>query len=148
MTRELNKIVIHCTATPTDWTAENLERYFYEKKGWQHPGYHIVLERDGTRKDLLPIEKIANGVRGHNQDSLHIAYIGGITESGNPVDNRTEAQRKELVQLVKNFLHTSPHLGVFGHRDLLEDPYVNEASADSMKACPCFDVNEWVKQNF
>jgi len=79
---------------------------------------------------------VANGARGYNADSIHIAYIGGIDERGKPTDNRTEQQKQTMAEVVEDLLGLFPGAEVVGHRDL---PGVR-------KACPCFDVSEWLKE--
>lgn len=134
MSRTINRIVLHCTAT-IDWDVDRLERYFYEERGWDHPGYHIVIDTDGQRHDILPVEEIANGAKGFNEDSLHISYLGGVDENMEPKDTRTEAQKNTLYEVVKNFQYTL-QVPVLGHRDL----------PDVEKACPSFDVENWLKK--
>jgi len=134
MSRTINRIVLHCTAT-IDWDVDRLEHYFYTERGWGHPGYHIVIDTDGQRYDLLPVEEIANGAYGFNQDSLHISYLGGVDENMEPKDTRTGAQQATLYELVKNFQYTL-QVPVLGHRDL----------PDVEKACPSFDVDAWLTE--
>jgi N-acetylmuramoyl-L-alanine amidase len=114
---------------------DELEYYFYKEKGWEHPGYHIVVDKDGHRYDLLAPEYIANGARGFNSDSLHISYMGGVDKHMNPQDTRTQAQKDTLYELVKNFKHTL-QVPTLGHRDL----------PDVEKACPSFEVSKWLKE--
>jgi len=134
MSRTINRIVLHCTAT-IDWDVDRLEYYFYTERGWDNPGYHIVVSEDGQRHDILPVEEIANGARGFNQDSLHISYLGGVDENMEAKDTRTEQQRATLYELVKNFQYTL-QVPVLGHRDL----------PDVEKACPSFDVDAWLTE--
>jgi len=134
MSRIINRIVLHCTAT-IEWDVDRLEHYFYTERGWEHPGYHIVVDTDGQRYDLLAPEEIANGAYGFNQDSLHIAYLGGVDENMEPKDTRTKEQKDTLYELVKNFQYTL-QVPVLGHRDL----------PDVEKACPSFDVDAWLTE--
>ena len=80
-----------------------------------------------------PITKTSNGVKGHNHDSIHISYIGGIDDKGKPKDNRTKEQRKAMAELVNRLAKQFPDAKVLGHRD-----FPNVA-----KACPCFDAKKW-----
>jgi len=134
MSRTINRIVLHCTAT-INWDVQRLLDYFHNERGWNHPGYHIVVSEDGQRHDVLPVEEIANGARGFNEDSLHISYLGGVDENMDAKDTRTKEQKETLYELVKNFQYTL-QVPVLGHRDL----------PDVEKACPSFDVNEWLKE--
>ena len=135
--RAIKRIVLHTTASREQATADSILRYFREVKGWKNPGYHVIIERDGMPVWAQPIEKIANGAKGYNADSIHIAYIGGIDKAGKPTDNRTEQQKQTMAELVEDLLGRFSGIEVVGHRDL---PGVR-------KACPCFDVAEWLKTN-
>ena len=98
--REIKYIAIHCTASKQSMTVKELELHF-KRIGWKKPGYHYVILPDGTIHQMLSVEKVSNGVKGWNSKLINIAYIGGIDEKGKPVDNRTEAQKKSLVSLLK-----------------------------------------------
>ena len=98
--RDINIIFVHCTAGNqrqkiTDLLAE------FRMKGWKNPGYHYVVDADGVTHQLQSVEKVSNGVRGFNAHSINVAYLGGIDAKGRPVDNRTEAQKIELRELLQ-----------------------------------------------
>lgn len=128
--RSINYIVLHCTATDQDAKTENIVKYWKEKLGWKHTGYHHLIESDGRVQNLQPISKPSNGVKGYNAHSIHISYIGG--KNG---DDRTDAQKKSMERLVKHYMRRFPDSKVQGHRDF---PNVS-------KSCPSFDVAEWLE---
>lgn len=132
--REIKYIVLHCTATPATTTVQSIQRYWRKVLGWKSPGYHHLIERDGTVVDLLPIEEVANGVAGYNSNAIHISYIGGIDEKGKPFDNRTPEQYLAQLQLVHKYVKMFPDALIAGHKDF---PMVQ-------KACPSFDVKVWL----
>ena len=70
---------------------------------------------------MLAVEKVSNGVKGWNSKIINIAYIGGIDANGKPTDNRTEAQKKSLVSLLKLLRKTYPNAIIRGHRDFSPD---------------------------
>jgi len=127
--RQVNKIILHCTGTDNTATVEAILRYWREILGWKNPGYHWIVRDDGTYTQLQDEEKPSNGVRFHNADSLHIAYIGG--KGGK--DTRSKAQEKSLYCLVKRAMVKYPNAELYGHSDFAN------------KACPCFDVRGWFK---
>lgn len=86
---------------------------------------------------LHPLEKVANGVRGYNANSIHISYIGGVDRYQKPVDNRTMHQRIAMAMIIDDLKKRFPKAKVLGHRDF---PGVN-------KACPSFDVKKWLENN-
>lgn len=128
-------IVIHCTATSPFAKPEAILRYWKEELGWNNPGYHFMIEPDGTIHHLQSLDKNANGVRGYNKDSFHIAYIGGINAQGQPLDTRTEDQRAAILACIRELIALcADDFIIQGHRDF---PGVN-------KACPSFDAkNEY-----
>jgi N-acetylmuramoyl-L-alanine amidase len=132
MKRQIKYIAIHCTASQPTATVAAVLRYWREHLGWKNPGYHLLIEQNGTIHRLLDFNGIANGVRGFNRESIHISYIGGITKQGRPLDNRSEAQKKAILQCIDEVIAWSDNkkLIIQGHRDF---PNQN-------KACPCFDA--------
>lgn len=130
--------MIHCTATPQYTTVESIRNYWKYTLGWANPGYHFIVDALGEVTVLLPITEVANGVKGHNQDSIHISYIGGVDEESRPLDNRTGSQKKVLAAVVKTLKQCFPNAEIKGHRDF---EGVN-------KACPSFDAKEWAKELF
>lgn len=133
--RRITHIVIHCTATAQTATVEAIQRYWREILEWRSPGYHVIIEPTGRAHELHPVEVPSNGVRGHNANSIHISYIGGIDERGKPIDNRTAVQRMQMASYIRKWKQDYPDAIVCGHRD-----FPNVA-----KACPSFDVREWVE---
>lgn len=133
--RQINHLVLHCTATAQTATVESIQRYWKTVKGWKAPGYHFLISPDGKAHNLLTIDKISNGVAGHNHDSIHISYIGGVDGKGRAVDNRTAAQIETQVTLLKFLKKQFPGAEICGHRDF---PGVT-------KECPSFDVKAWLK---
>jgi len=134
--RNIQYIVVHCTATPVNTTLESIKRYWKEKRGWgDTPGYHYLVQRDGSIVQLLTEDKNSNGVYAHNSYCINIAYLGGIDKEGKPVDNRTTAQKDAMFNKIVELTERYPNVKVLGHRDF---PGVK-------KACPCFDVNDWLR---
>jgi N-acetylmuramoyl-L-alanine amidase len=133
--RPIKYIVVHCTATQPTATVDAIKKYWKEVRGWDKPGYHYLILRDGEIINLLPEVFISYGAHGHNQESIHISYIGGIDKDGTPQDNRTLRQKNamffKLVELSEKYKDAE----ILGHRDF---PGV-------AKACPSFDVREWMK---
>lgn len=132
MKRAIKYIAIHCTATQPNATIAAILRYWKDHLGWKNPGYHLLIEPNGTINRLLPFNGIANGVRGFNNHTIHISYIGGITKEGKPIDNRTDKQKQAILDCIAEVKEWSDNknLIIQGHRDF---PNQN-------KACPCFDA--------
>lgn len=128
--RAIKYIVVHATGGREEQTIADLNVVF-KQKGWKNPGYHYVIKRDGGIVQLLDVAKVSNGVKNYNQNSIHVAYIGGIDKKLNTIDNRTEKQKVALRMLLKKLNKDYPGAMICGHRDL-----------DSGKDCPCFNVSK------
>jgi N-acetylmuramoyl-L-alanine amidase len=129
--RTINHIVVHCTATPQTTTVASIQRYWRENLKWKSPGYHFLIEANGTVHNLQPITLPSNGVAGHNANSIHVSYIGGVNGQ-RAVDNRTEAQKTALLTILRDLKKQFPRAIIQGHRDF---PRV-------AKACPSFDAKK------
>jgi N-acetyl-anhydromuramyl-L-alanine amidase AmpD len=145
--RTIKYIVVHCTATPPETKIENIEHYWKEKLGWKNPGYHYIIERNGDIVNLIPEQKPSNGVKGFNQVSIHISYIGGIDKDCRPVDNRTNAQKHAMFNKLIDLAEKYPQAIILGHRDLSPDKNNDGIiePAEWVKHCPSFDVKEWLR---
>ena len=132
MKRQIKYIAIHCTATQPTATVAAIQRYWRDSLGWKASGYHLLIEPNGTINRLMDFNGIANGVKGFNKETVHISYIGGVDKAGKPLDNRTAAQKKAILECINEVIEWSDNkcLIIQGHRDF---PNAN-------KACPCFDA--------
>ena len=139
--RKIERIFIHCTAGSQKQTINDLLAEFKAKK-WRNPGYHYVVQPDGTVTQLLGEQFVSNGVQGYNSTSINVAYIGGIDTNGKAVDNRTDAQKASLVKLLKELRGRYPKARIMGHRDISPDTNKNGIvdPGERIKECPCFDA--------
>lgn len=142
---EVNKVVIHCSATTPDMDIGFKEiDQWHKDRGWDGCGYHIIIRRDGSAEKGRDLNIVGAHVYGHNKNSIAIVWVGGIDVFGDIWDNRTPEQRKTLrtlVNILKDIL-PNPNLEIVGHRDLSPDidgdgliePW------EWLKECPSFDV--------
>ena len=137
--RKIKRIFVHCTAGSQRQTIDDLKEEF-RRKGWQHPGYHYVIDINGGVHQLLAIEEVSNGVQGYNSTAINIAYIGGIDNHGKPIDNRTPAQKDAMVLLLHKLKQRFPNAQIMGHRDIW-----GSDSRKWKKWCPCFNAIEEYK---
>lgn len=131
--RNIKYIVIHCTATSQRATVSGILNYWKHNLGWKNPGYHRLIEPDGTVHKLQDFNRNTNGVKGYNSSSIHISYIGGIDEKGKPKDNRTEEQKASILDCIREALQYNGCTDmtiIQGHRDFPE----------VAKECPSFDA--------
>jgi len=127
--RKIRKIIVHCTATPEgrDVTINEVRRWHVEERGWRNVGYHFLIRLDGTIEEGRPIEQTGAHTKGHNWDSIGIAYVGGMSSDlKESKDTRTDKQKDSLIDLLCQ-LHDNYGGIIYGHRDF------------SDKKCPSFD---------
>ena len=143
--REINEIIIHCTATNPRWlvnenvsdVVKEIRRWHTDPKphgrGWSDIGYHFVIHRNGQVGRGRPVERIGAHTRGKNRNSIGIALVGGRGGCADDsfFDNFTEEQLSSLKELIAYQKDKYGELKVSGHNE-----YAN-------KACPCFNVHNW-----
>lgn len=144
--RRIKRIFVHCTAGSQRQTVADLQAEF-KRKRWKHPGYHYVVQADGTITQLLDEQLVSNGVKGYNSTAINVAYMGGIDAKGKPVDNRTDSQKDSLRKLLKLLRGRYPDAEILGHRDISPDKNGNGIVDpwERIKDCPCFDAKEEYK---
>jgi len=128
--RKINKIIVHCTATPEgrDVSVDDI-RIWHAQRGFTDIGYHYVVLLDGTIADGRPIELSGAHTVGHNHDSIGVAYVGGMSKDMKRAkDTRNESQKNSLATLLKSLVIQFPNVQIFGHRDFAQ------------KDCPSFDA--------
>lgn len=136
--RKINKIIIHCSASPEgrNHTIEDIRRWHTMPvsrggRGWTDIGYHYVIHLDGSIHRGREESKIGAHCTGQNADSIGICYVGGLAADGKtPKDTRTPAQKESLEKLVEEIKKRYPGVKVYGHRDFTK-----------LKACPSYEVN-------
>lgn len=145
--RNIDYIVLHCTATAYNAKVSSIMNFWRNTLGWNNPGYNFLIEANGHVVQLADISRVTNGVKGYNSNSIHIAYIGGV-ENGKAVDNRTCKQREAMETLVRKYHSQFPKAKILGHRDLSPD-----LNGDGIiqpwewtKECPSFTVADWLKE--
>lgn len=146
--RRLTLIVVHCTATLTnaDFTNADLLRA-HRARGMRCIGYHYYIRKDGFIHSTRPLEMVGAHARGHNAESIGIAYEGGLSPQGLPADTRTPEQKRSMRALIRTLKKEYAITRVCGHRDLSPDRNGNGIveQAEWLKQCPCFEVatDEW-----
>lgn len=143
--RRIKYIVVHCTAGSQRNKAADVVAYHCRTLGWSRPGYHYIVEADGTVVNTLDEAQTSNGVKSSVTDAdgervnalaINICWIGGVDTSkpGLPaIDNRTAAQRASLELLLRQLRRKYPEAMIRGHRDF------------QRKACPSFDATKEYK---
>jgi hypothetical protein len=120
--------------------------------GWRAPGYHVVIcngfpnysawsrrapvvSADGRVDRIWPEEKIANGCRHANADSLHVCLIGDFDKAA-----PTERQMEKLTDLLAFWCKKyglDPGAAIFGHGEMQRRIGIESYS----KSCPGKNVS-------
>lgn len=147
MSRRVNLIVIHCSASP-----ENVNYTFdqcikdHKARGFTACGYHRFISKDGTIYIGRHFDKQGAHVLNNNKESIGICYEGGLDSNKKAKDTRTTAQKESLLKCISEALAYGKVTRITGHRDLspdLDGDGVVEPD-EWVKACPCFDAeNEY-----
>jgi N-acetylmuramoyl-L-alanine amidase len=144
-------IAVHCSATPPSMPnigAVEIDK-MHRQRSFACIGYHYVIKRDGTIERGRPINTQGAHIEGYNSVSLGICLIGGVDDKNRPVNNYTPEQFIALKELILTLQQTRPFALVLGHRDFSPDKNHDGVISPNeyMKACPCFDVREWMIKN-
>lgn len=131
--RKINKIIIHCTATPEGRQHDVADiRRWHLKRGFNDIGYHYLIHIDGTVEEGRPINKQGAHCSGENKGSIGLCYVGGMSKDMKKAkDTRTQAQKDSLIKLMHELIYKyNKDMTIHGHNE-----YAN-------KACPSFNVQE------
>ena len=125
--REINKLIVHCSATPNDREVSVDEiRSWHKERGWSDIGYHYVISRQGQILCGRPVGVIGAHCQGHNNDSIGVCLIGD--------DEFNDVQFKALQNLYAMLKGFCEDMEIFGHRDFTDK-----------KTCPNFEVKDILK---
>ena len=116
-------------------TIEGHERHWKDTLGWRTGGYHFSIKRDGIILWNYNLERITNGVGGHNSTSVHVMYEGG---KGAPMN---EVQKKSLKYVINTLMKPKlPNLKrVRGHNEFPNTSKYNHSS----NTCPGINMNDF-----
>ena len=133
--RAINKIILHCSATPEGrHTTVNDIRLWHKAQGWSDIGYHYVVYLDGSVHLGRPIEVSGAHTKGLNKNSIGVVYVGGIDAINfKAKDTRTPEQKEALDCLLNELMGTYSGATLHGHNEF------------ASKACPSFDVQKEYK---
>jgi N-acetyl-anhydromuramyl-L-alanine amidase AmpD len=132
--RSVDYIIIHCSATreDRDYSAEQMMAD-HKKRGFETIGYHFYIRKDGKVSQHRKIYQVGAHCKPYNYNSIGVCYEGGVRRDGTHGDTRTEAQKREMKDLIHNLRLMFPKAVVRGHCDM---------PRAAPKDCPCFKVRD------
>lgn len=132
--RIINKIIVHCTATPEgrETSVEEIEQWHIQA-GYKKIGYHYIISLNGQIYTGREEDEIGAHCKNHNKDSIGVVYVGGCDKQMQPKDTRTDEQKLALKTLLKRLKAKYPTAIIYGHNNFAN------------KACPSFDAKEEYK---
>lgn len=143
--RSINEIFIHCTATQPDWMRGRLldakvaeiDRWHRERGFTNGFGYHYLIDRDGALATGRPEEMVGAHVQGHNAHSIGVVLVGGHGSAATDAfeSNFTPTQDRRLRDLLRALKTKYPDAVIRGHNEVAN------------KACPGFNVHDWLVNN-
>lgn len=134
VSRKINKIIIHCSDTPTgrDVTVSDIDEWhklrFQQSSNGKYCGYHWVIRIGGTIEMGRLESDVGAHCAGDNHDSVGICLVGNGTF--------TEDQKVSLFYIVGEIVHNYAvmHDKIFGH-------YEMPSGIKQGKTCPNIDMN-------
>jgi N-acetylmuramoyl-L-alanine amidase len=134
--RKVNHIIVHHSVS--NWGDGEVVKGWHmnpkpQGNGWGAPGYHVVVcngfpnynswheqakvqNADGRVDRIWSEEKLVNGCKYANEDSLQVCLIGNFD-----VDKPTEMQMQKLIDLLKYWCEKyklKPATDIFGHGEM------------------------------
>ena len=135
ITRNIDKIIIHCSATREGESVNALEiDKWHKKKGWKGIGYHFLIDIDGKIEVGRNIRESGAHTKGENSNSIGVCYVGGVEKerdsNGDWVakDTRTNEQKESILLLLQTLKKMFKDATIHGHNEFAN------------KSCPCFDA--------
>jgi len=130
--REINKIIVHCSATREGENFEVAEiRKWHLARGFSDIGYHFYIDLYGEIHKGRDINKIGAHCKGHNRNSIGICYCGGVEADGKtPKDTRYDCQKESLTAVLRTLKAMYPNAVIHSHNDFAN------------KACPSFNATK------
>ena len=128
--RDIKRIILHCSDSPdeNDKVDAKMIKTWHKERGWKDIGYHFVITRDGSIQIGRPIHIPGAHVKGHNDDSIGICWVGR--------NLMTDYQVAGIRQCISGIFGLHEGLGIasiFGHNDF-----------NPNKTCPNLNIH-WVR---
>jgi N-acetylmuramoyl-L-alanine amidase len=149
MRTRTDALIIHTTATPfgRHETVASITA-LHKARGFSTIGYHFLIGLNGEAwVGRAPDNSVGAHVKGFNETTLGVSYVGGLDKDGKPKDTRTPEQTQAMAELLFDLVDRYPGAVILGHRDLSPDLDGDGEiePREYIKMCPCFSAGPWAK---
>lgn len=132
--RKIDKIIVHCSATPVTATVEDIRKY-HLSLGYKYIAYHYIVGFDGRLYFGRPVSEVGAHCKGENQHSIGICLIGGKDRF-----DFSLSQLVTLCDLIKLLCYKN---------DLSIDNVFSHYEFNKNKNCPWFNIKNLLRyENF
>lgn len=131
--RKINKIVIHCSASPDGQDIGFLEiNSWHLKNGWKSDsgigcGYHFIIRRTGVVELGRTPDEAGAHVQGHNFDSVGVCLVG--------TNHFSDAQIESCKRIINSLKKQYDGATVHAHNEF-------DSAKKQGKTCPNIDINK------
>lgn len=114
-------MIVHHSASPRATTTPEMIHEWHIAKGWHYTGYHWIIDRDGRRaRTDRPLTTAGAHCPGKIDGKSMNVYGWGVCVIGNfEVEKITDAQKAELISLLKDIETYRGGRFIYGHRDAM-----------------------------
>ena len=132
--KKTTEIILHCSASKEgkNVTVEQIHKMHIDR-GFSGIGYNYYIDYYGNIYEGRPEDCVGAHATNHNSISVGICYCGGLDKNGKAKDTRTPEQLAAMIWLCRLMHKKYPNATFHGHCEFAN------------KACPCFNVKEWIK---
>ena len=127
-TRNINKIFVHCSASPDSNPNVDVDIIdsWHKARGFSEIGYHAVILKNGVIQEARAESKTPAAQKGHNTGSLAVCWVG--------LYKITTEQLRSLRSQIQEWClkyKLDPFKDVYWHSDINHN-----------KECPCLNKKE------
>jgi hypothetical protein len=108
---QIERIVVHNTASSESATPEAIANYHVNTRGWAGIGYHYLIKNDGTIYQTNHLTTVSYHVGNANTKSIGISLIGNFEEN-----NINNIQYAALIRLLNHLKGLFPTIEIDPHK--------------------------------
>ncbi len=135
--RQINRLVIHHTATPAYTSIDSIRCYHMKVLGWRDIGYHYIVDSNGVLRLGRPDWMIGAHVKGQNRDSIGVAVLGNFEDFSFLTSGGWSTPWERMLRTVlEDLMRRYPAAEVVTHREI------------AATLCPGISLQDWVEKKW